>query len=463
MVCFDILFPLCGNRSEIKNSNSMEMNTSNRILKFLAIFLVSSIMQNGFCKEMCQQDDRNDVEKSWKLEANARIEQYRKENVRIVVKQNGRIATGASVKMEMLRNEFLFGCNIFRWGNGGEAYRQLFAGLFNFATLPFYWTGIEQSKDNFNFSGNEKIAAWCAENSIRTKGHPLFYNSNESAWMQSLSQKELLKEVTDYVSKCSGLFRGKIDTWDVINEFTGYREYFAESSPHLTGLIDRYGRSRLGKKLFAAARSANPDAMLIVNDNHPDSLYAAFLQQLTKKKLPVYDVTGIQSHMHNGSWDNEKLWNVCELLAESNKPIHFTELTILSTVRWNGEKDHTPADTAGEEKQKEEVERVYTMLFSHPAVEAITWWDFSDNGAWMNAPAGLIRNDMTPKPAYNILKKLIKEDWTTNETLTTGVTGEATGNAFRGEYRFTVTLADGTKRIFTDVISKKNTEIILNL
>ena len=53
-----------------------------------------------------------------------------------------------------------------------------------------------------------------------------------------------------------------------------------------------------------------------------------------------------------------------------------------------------------EAQQAQEVEDLYRVLFSHPSVEGITWWDFSDQGAWMKAPAGLLRKDMSPRPAY---------------------------------------------------------------
>jgi hypothetical protein len=82
------------------------------------------------------------------------------------------------------------------------------------------------------------------------------------------------------------------------------------------------------------------------------------------------------------------------------------------------------------------------MLFSHPAVEAITWWDFSDQGAWQNAPAGFLRDDMSPKPVYDALLELIHKDWTTKVQVTTDENGVATVRAFRGNY--TIRIGDTT-------------------
>ena len=85
--------------------------------------------------------------------------------------------------------------------------------------------------------------------------------------------------------------------------------------------------------------------------------------------------------------------------------------------------------------------RFYTMLFSYPAVEAITWWDFSDRHAWQGAPAGFLRKDMTPKPAYIELKKLVKGKWWTEAQRRTDSDGSARFRGFLGDYRITVTAA----------------------
>jgi endo-1,4-beta-xylanase len=71
-------------------------------------------------------------------------------------------------------------------------------------------------------------------------------------------------------------------------------------------------------------------------------------------------------------------------------------------------------------------------------VEAITWWDFSDQGAWQQAPAGLIRADMTPKPVYEGLRDLIRGKWWTRTTAETGADGRVKIEGFLGDYEVTV-------------------------
>jgi hypothetical protein len=144
------------------------------------------------------------------------------------------------------------------------------------------------------------------------------------------------------------------------------------------------------------------------------------------------------------------VWETCEQFAHFGVPLHFSELTVVSgqTRRWNeAEKTPWPSTTEGEAAQARTVERLYTLLFSHPAVEAITWWDFSDWQAWRHAPGGLIRNDMSPKPAYELLKKLVHGDWWTSTDASTDAAGRASLRGFLGEYRATVTAGNRSKTI----------------
>jgi hypothetical protein len=140
--------------------------------------------------------------------------------------------------------------------------------------------------------------------------------------------------------------------------------------------------------------------------------------------------------MHGGPWSERKAWDVCERHAAFGVPLHFTETTVVSGAKNRGGRQKTTAD--GERKQAEAVERFYKLLFSHPAVEAITWWDFSDQGAWQGAPSGLLREDMTPKPAYDRLLEVIKKEWWTRNEVTVADDGRVECRGFLGDYRVAV-------------------------
>ena len=166
---------------------------------------------------------------------------------------------------------------------------------------------------------------------------------------------------------------------------------------------------------------------------------------------PLYDVIGIQSHMHGGRWPTQKTWDVCERFAKFGKPLHFTETTFVSGEQgWELRKARQDPNfrwvstDQGERRQARDVAEFYRILFSHPAVEAITWWDFTDQNAWQAAPAGLLRDDMTPKPAYDELKRLIKGQWWTKTQATVGSEGQARFRGFFGQYEVTASAGGRT-------------------
>ena len=92
-----------------------------------------------------------------------------------------------------------------------------------------------------------------------------------------------------------------------------------------------------------------------------------------------------------------------------------------------------PTTPEGEERQAREISEMYTTLFSHPLVEAVTTWDFND-GCWLKAPSGFVHEDNSLKPSYEALCGLIHGDWETHETLVTDADGYASFSGFKGNY-----------------------------
>jgi endo-1,4-beta-xylanase len=146
--------------------------------------------------------------------------------------------------------------------------------------------------------------------------------------------------------------------------------------------------------------------------------------------------------MHQGYWGVDKTLKILDRYARFNLPIHFTENTLVSghlmppeIVDLNDyQVDEWPTTPEGEARQAQEVVRHYKTLFSHPAVEAITWWGLSDD-RWLNAPSGLVRSDHSNKPAYEALIDLVKgEWWLAPVKMITDGEGKLQFNGFLGEY-----------------------------
>ena len=99
--------------------------------------------------------------------------------------------------------------------------------------------------------------------------------------------------------------------------------------------------------------------------------------------------------------------------------------------------DEWPSTPEGEERQAREISEMYSILFAHPLVEAITTWDFTD-GLWLKAPSGFLRLDDSEKPSYDALHDLIHGAWETHASLATDADGCLSVTGFKGSYVLTV-------------------------
>lgn len=296
-----------------------------------------------------------------------------------------------------------------------------------------------------NYADTERLVAWCAAHHIAMKGHPLAWNEGQPSWLPA-DLTEVTRLQMQRIADIVGRFKGEIGIWDVVNEATDFdRNSTREGGPTLTAAIRQMGVQDYLRTAFTRAREANPQATLVINDyvTSEDYMQKVIAQLVDGSGGPLFDVIGIQCHQHSQAWSAEEIWQICERFAKAGKPLHFTEATILSgQPGWELKKENPQLDWSstaeGEQRQEKAVVQFYTILFSHPAVQAITWWDFSDQGAWQGAPAGFVRSDMTPKPAYDALMKLIKGKWWTRTEARVSPQGAAQFHGFYGDYKLHV-------------------------
>jgi GH35 family endo-1,4-beta-xylanase len=380
----------------------------------------------------------------------ARIRKYRMGDLSVtVLSAAGRPVPGAAVHLQQTEHAFLFGCNFFGLQPDNSdplqvAYRDEFTALFNYATLPFYWNSFEYQPGVPDYSRLSAMAEWCNDHNIVTKGHPLVWHQAYPAWGPPLPD-DAIALLHARVSAIVEHYRPTIRRWDVVNEANSAA---AQNPPNgESRWIERDGAARVVEMALGWARQAGEgaDETFIYNDyDTGPSNVATLLQMQHDHQLP--DTIGLQSHMHQGTWPLTKVWMVCQTFAQFGRPLNFTETTVLSgPLRPDVSSDGPyPTDWVttpqGEQAQADYVIQFYTVLFSHPAVHAITWWDFSDQGAWQNAPAGLVRKDMSPKPAYTRLMQLIHHTWWSTVDGKTAASGRYGAHVFYGAYTIAVTV-----------------------
>ncbi|MCR4579076.1 MAG: endo-1,4-beta-xylanase, partial [Treponema sp.] len=209
----------------------------------------------------------------------------------------------------------------------------------------------------------------------------------------------------------------------------------------------------LVKEVFNAAQESNPDGIFLINDFNLSTNYEILIDGCLNAGVPIKTI-GLQSHQHQGVWSLEKTEEILSRFEHFGLPIHFTENTIVAGPLVAPEIDdlqdaHYDDDAATpefEEMQAKNLEAMYRNLFeNHPLVTAITNWDFGD-GAWLNAPSGVIRKDGSLKPSYKTLQHLIKEEWHTAYETTSDEQGFVKVEGFKGRYEIS---AGDVKESFT--------------
>ncbi len=378
------------------------------------------------------------------------IEKCRKADAAIrVVDAAGRPLSSVQVSIKQTAHDFLFGCNIYGFDRlhnefQNVVYKKRFAELFNYATVGFYWQWYEPQRGKPNYEYTDKVVAWCREQGIRMKGHPLLWGDQAGVppWSKGQPSPEIQQQrVRDILTR----YRSKIAFWEVVNE----PSHLAEPK------ID---------EPYRWARQADPGAYLIVNDYSvlADSGPGFFkLLAVAKRNGVPFDGIGIQAHEPaTMRFPLDRVQRILDQYASLGKDLHITEFTPAS----DGQKI-TGSHLDGvwnEAPQADYAEKFYRVCFAHPAMRAITWWDLSDLSSWRPG-GGMLRADMSPKPVYERLRHLIHSEWHTRTSGTTDANGRFGFRGFLGTYRLVLNFQGRTVEQQFQVAKDVRKEIVITL
>ncbi|MFA6299708.1 MAG: endo-1,4-beta-xylanase, partial [Nocardioides sp.] len=347
-----------------------------------------------------------------------------------VHRRDGTVLADTEVVVRQVRHSFAFaniGFDFVALANGenpgpdagAEPLVALWLDVFNTATLPFYWADFEPVRGRPDTDRLLATARWFRERGVALKGHPLLWHTLAPDWLRDLPDDEVERVVRDRVRREVASFSGLVQTWDAINEAVIMPVFDNEPVPNaVTRLCRRIGRIATVRLAFDEARRGDAAVRLVLNDFDMSTAFECLIEGVLEAGIEV-DAIGLQSHMHQGYWGEQRTLAVLDRFARYGLPLHLTETTLLSGDLMPPEiedlNDHQvaswPTTPEGEERQADEVVRHYRTLLSHPSVQAVTYWGLSDRGAWLGAPAGLVRADGTQKPAYDALRHLVKDEW----------------------------------------------------
>ncbi len=396
------------------------------------------------------------------------IEQHRKGNGIIkLIDKNGAPVAGAKIKLTQKNHQFRFGANIFMLDEleteeKNEAYKKAFVDVFNMATLPFYWDTLEPERGKPRYAKDipkvyrrpapDLCIEFCEKHGIEPREHGLAYDWFFPQWLYDASIEETKKELERRFAEIAERYADKIRTIEVTNE------------------LDRAAKVKFLEEpeffewCFKTAEKYFPNNQLVCNEHTPltwqdacraTDKYYAYIEANMLRGARI-DAIGLQYHLYNRreeayeatrrTLDPMRLYKNMDLYSRLGKPLQLTEVSV-PAFSWELE---------DEAIQAELIEKLYSIWFSHPNVEQIIYWNLVDGYAYAAEPGdmavgenyyhgGLLRFDLSPKPAYLKIKELIKERWHTEVEITTDANGCADFRGFYGDYE--VTVANDTKTV----------------
>lgn len=424
------------------------------------------------------------------------IEKYRKGDLEIRIKdKDGAPIKGARLTLSQKTHEFKFGANLFMLdemesAEKNEKYKKAFAETFNIATLPFYWNATEPERGHLRYEKNstplyrrppiDLCIEFCEQNGIEPREHALAYVSLFPKWLNDLGVPEIKAELERRYKEISERYADKIPTIEVTNELLWESKYVAVPSIYEENDYLDFAFA-LAKKYFPKNQLAINEAPFVWGENARTTDHYYSYAEAAMHRGNRIDAIGMQYHLFykqdeiyektRKHLSPEWLYRHMDLYARFGKPLQVTEITIPAFSN----------DPENEAVQAELIEWLYSIWFSHPAMEQIIYWNLVDGYAYVNDPAkikdsqgdmtigenvyygGLFRFDMTPKPAFFAIQNLIKKKWHTDTSLVTDTEGRAKMRGFYGTYAFTAETENGieTREITLSKDGKNNIEIIL--
>lgn len=390
------------------------------------------------------------------------IEHHRKGEARLrFVDEKGEPVEGARVGVRQTRHDFLFGANIFTLGGFDSEERNLvweraFLDVFNSAVAPFYWADLEPEQGRPRFDADsprlprrpppDVVLDFCERHRLAVKGHCLAWHQWLPSWLPGDS-REVSRLSRERIREIGRRYGDRFDSWDVVNE---PMERFM--FPKAKALPEDY----VAEAFEAAEEVIPPGSKLILNEAtafswrefHGGTTGLHLLARNLLLRGRRVDAIGLQYHLffydENGLTrtvrdleknrdlylDPRRLLSVLDLHARLGKPVHISEITL----------PVYPDFDDAERFQADLLRELYRLWFGHPAVEGIYWWNVADgtaHGKEAALCAGLLRPDLSPKPAYETLRRLVREEWCTRLELETDGDG-CSFRGFYGDYEVTV-------------------------
>ncbi len=300
------------------------------------------------------------------------------------------------------------------------------------------WGLIHPRPDVFDFTESDRMVDFALKNDMFITGHTLVWHSQTPRWVfededgKPLTRDALLARMRDHILTVVGYYKGRVQSWDVVNEALN-EDGTLRDSPWTRIIGDDFI-----EKAFQYAHEADPDAELYYNDyllEVPEKCAGAIriVKRLQAAGCRI-DGVGIQGHMHLEGPSVEAQEASILAIAATGVKAMITELDVdvlPGTKGWGNadiqrQEAQDPAFnpyTAGlpDEVQQQLAERyaeLFRMYLKHSdVITRVTIWGLNDGNSWLNGfpirgrtnHALLFDRDNKAKPALAKLLDTVKE------------------------------------------------------
>jgi endo-1,4-beta-xylanase len=244
------------------------------------------------------------------------------------------------------------------------------------------WGTLRPAVNSYDFAPGDWLASFAQANNLLLRGHTLVWHENMPAWFSStVNKKNAGTILQEHITTVVTHYAGKIHSWDVVNEAICLFDGLADgmrNTPWYQFLGPGYVETA-----FRYAAAADPEALLVLNQNHLAydaqcrSVTLSLLKKLRTAGAPIHAL-GIQAHLtaDNPGFDPGEFRSFLHDVASLGLKILITEMDVADR--------NLPYDLATRDQI---VAKTYsdflTVVLREPSVIALLTWGLSDKYSWL--------------------------------------------------------------------------------
>lgn len=249
----------------------------------------------------------------------------------------------------------------------------------------------------YNFEGADRLVDYAVANDMEIRFHALLWHESTPDYFLEGTREDIKARLEAYITTVVTRYRDRVKIWDVVNEVVT-EDANATDPYRQSNWQTAVGNNDYIDWAFQAARAADPDAILFINDygtrfEGKRNQYIEIIQDLLDRGIPL-DGVGHQFHI---PW-NANAENVLASIDAVDNLFaglvnHVTEMDVSVYTDpgecWQ-EQRNCDEDYGSELPQNIDstqarlVKAIFEGLAERPSVEMVHFWGVSDGQSWLN-------------------------------------------------------------------------------